>query len=248
MKSLENGRDLCNETKTFNTIPRPRPRPMFTRPRPRLQLMSSRSLETKTLVSRTTTLHCRTTNKLITDSRRRHFQQRLHECTDPRSRWPTVNELLHKKERVHSTDNENKQLCATFSAFFRAKIDSLEQSIALTLSSSKSLSYLHDIAFIGHPLTHIPPAIVAEVVAFLKSIPSKLSPMDVIVPSLIKSCHGVPYELISRLAYLSFNKGQFPSRFKTAQITPLLKKTGLDKSPPENYRPISNLNIISKIL
>ena len=56
------------------------------------------------------------------------------------------------------------------------------------------------------------------------------------------------FELISRLANLSFNEGQFQSRFKTAQITPLLKKTGLDKSSPGNYRPISNLNNISKIL
>jgi len=41
-------------------------------------------------------------------------------------------------------------------------------------------------------------------------------------------------ELISRLANLSFNEGQFPSRFKTAQILTLLKKTGLPKSSPAN--------------
>ena len=111
-----------------------------------------------------------------------------------------------------------------------------------------SLPYLHAIAFTGHPLTHIPPVTAAEVAAILKSIPSKSSPMDFIATSLIKSCHGVFSELISRLANLSFNEGRFPSRFKTAQITPLLKKTGLDKSSPENYRPISNLNNISKIL
>ena len=37
-------------------------------------------------------------------------------------------------------------------------------------------------------------------------------------------------------------------RFKTAQVTPLLKKQGLDKDDPANYRPISNLNTVSKIL
>ena len=76
---------------------------------------------------------------------------------------------------------------------------------------------------ISHSLV-IPPVTVAEVVAILKSIPSKSSPMDFIATSLIKSCHGVFSELISRLANLSFNEGQFPSRFKTAQITPVLKK------------------------
>jgi Reverse transcriptase (RNA-dependent DNA polymerase) len=37
-------------------------------------------------------------------------------------------------------------------------------------------------------------------------------------------------------------------KFKTAQVSPLLKKHGLDVSDPANYWPISNLNTISKIL
>jgi len=37
-------------------------------------------------------------------------------------------------------------------------------------------------------------------------------------------------------------------RFKTASVTPLLKKTGLDREEFSNYRPISNLHTISKII
>ena len=36
--------------------------------------------------------------------------------------------------------------------------------------------------------------------------------------------------------------------FKTAQVTPILKKHGLDANDLANYRPISNLNTISKML
>src|SRR5208282_2841177 len=36
--------------------------------------------------------------------------------------------------------------------------------------------------------------------------------------------------------------------YKTAQVLPLLKKPGADKSLPSNYRPISNLSTISKLL
>ena len=54
--------------------------------------------------------------------------------------------------------------------------------------------------------------------------------------------------LIAHLAYLSFTAGKFPSRFKTASVTLLLKKPHLDESLPSSYRPISNLNFISKIL
>jgi hypothetical protein len=51
-----------------------------------------------------------------------------------------------------------------------------------------------------------------------------------------------------RLANPSFAERRFPDRFKMAQITLLLKKNGLHASDPANYRPISNLNTISKII
>ena len=39
-----------------------------------------------------------------------------------------------------------------------------------------------------------------------------------------------------------------PQSFKSAYITPLLKKAGLDNTDVKNYRPISNLSVISKML
>ena len=72
--------------------------------------------------------------------------------------------------------------------------------------------------------------------------------MDFIPTSLIKSCLSVFIEIITTLTSLSIDQGIFSSRFKLAQVTPLLKKAGLDKSSPSSNRPISNLNNISKLL
>jgi len=55
-------------------------------------------------------------------------------------------------------------------------------------------------------------------------------------------------ELIAYLANLSISQGTFPPKFKLASVTPLLKKSGLDPTVSANFRPISNLNNISKIL
>ena len=82
----------------------------------------------------------------------------------------------------------------------------------------------------------------------LNSTPGKSSIVDRIPTSLLKSCSDVFAPLIARLAALSFRDGIFPSRFKVASVTPLLKKQALDSGEPANYRPISNLNNISKIL
>jgi len=54
--------------------------------------------------------------------------------------------------------------------------------------------------------------------------------------------------VIARLADLSFQTDKFPTRYKRAQVLPLLKKAGLDSSVPANYRLTSNLSTVSKIL
>ena len=46
----------------------------------------------------------------------------------------------------------------------------------------------------------------------------------------------------------SLQSGNFPKALKTAVIKPLLKKRSLDTSIINNYRPISNLPFISKII
>ena len=72
--------------------------------------------------------------------------------------------------------------------------------------------------------------------------------MDIIHTSLIKSYSTVFAKTLSTLANLSITQGIFPSRFKLAQVTPILKKVEPDKDLPSNYRQISNLNNVSKIL
>ena len=66
--------------------------------------------------------------------------------------------------------------------------------------------------------------------------------------SILKSCSDVFSLLITRLATLSFHEGSFPDSYKTASVTPLLKKKDSDRDDPANFRPISNLHTISKLL
>ena len=54
--------------------------------------------------------------------------------------------------------------------------------------------------------------------------------------------------MITNIANASFNSGRFPAKLKLGQITPLLKKAGLDATDDCNFRPISNLPTMSKLL
>ena len=51
---------------------------------------------------------------------------------------------------------------------------------------------------------------------------------------------------LTKLCNLSFTVGVFPAKMKTAKITPIFKSG--DKTLPKNYRPISVLPYLSKVL
>jgi len=53
---------------------------------------------------------------------------------------------------------------------------------------------------------------------------------------------------LTELFNRSMSAGQFPSTFKEAFITPVMKKPGLDAVNVQSYRPISNLSVVSKVL
>ena len=92
------------------------------------------------------------------------------------------------------------------------------------------------------------PVTESEFCRLISSMPSKTSPLDSSPVNILKSLADFISPYIAHMANLSFSTGTFPAKFKTAQVTPILKKQGLDIDIPANYRPISNLLTLSKLL
>ena len=62
-----------------------------------------------------------------------------------------------------------------------------------------------------------------------------LAPKDFITP-------------LTKLVNLSLSSGDFPSTLGTASISPILKKPNLDKNILNNYRPVSNVRFLGKLI
>ena len=92
------------------------------------------------------------------------------------------------------------------------------------------------------------PASVDEVASIINSTKCKNSPIDVIPTVVLKRCVDIFAPSLAHLANLSFSSGVFPEKFKLGHVIPLIKKAGSDAQDPSNYRPITNLVTISKIL
>jgi len=195
---------------------------------------------------------CRKCNRCILVARRKFFSDSLQNSTDSKLTWQTANKILHCKKPQTCFASVDTILCSKFADFFSSKISALKSSISLKLPALDLSNYNGHLFVDRQPsaplLSTLPPVTISEVKSLLASCPCKSSSLDFIPTSLLKSCSSSFSQIIMRLANLSFSDGVFPTSFKVAQITPLLKKPDLDSTVLSNFRPISNLNNISKIL
>ena len=87
-----------------------------------------------------------------------------------------------------------------------------------------------------------------EVLRLIASLPCKQCRTDPLPTWLLMECSVELAPYICQMCNASLRSGHVPESFKIAHITPLLKKANLDSSDVKNYRPISNLSVVSKLL
>ena len=193
---------------------------------------------------------CRHANKQINVSREKHYAEVIDQTTSgSRQRWAAVKDLLHSTEPAEAlATNECLKRCKLFSDFFVDKIEKIKSKLISNSTTSPPPDPLQHDSICDCSLTTLRTVTSGEVMKMLTSLPLKSSPQDSFPPSLLKLCPDLFAQIIAKLANMSFSAGVFPSGYRIASVTPLLKKDGLVPDNPANFRPISNLNTMSKIL
>ena len=133
-----------------------------------------------------------------------------------------------------------------FVDFFKEKIELIRASFP-PLSNELSLSGTNDLD-LSSSFDTFKPVGEEEVRKLIKSSPSKSCPLDPWPTCLVKDFIDILITPITKLLNLSLAEGIFPEEFKQAIVLPLIKKASLPKNCFKNYRPVSNLNYISKLL
>ena len=127
--------------------------------------------------------------------------------------------------------------------FFQSKIDTNRTGLPL-VPGEQSIN----ISLLSSSLTSLEPALAEEIAHIIRKSPSKQSVLDPIPTWLVKEALVplVPY--IPGVVNDSLASGCVPGCMKQAIVTPLLKKPSLDSELLKNYRPVSNLSYVSKVL
>ena len=79
-------------------------------------------------------------------------------------------------------------------------------------------------------------------------VKSKLSALDPIPASVLTRCLPVLLPVITDLVNCSLDTAFMPVALKTALVLPLLKKSNFNSDDFKNFRPVSNLPFISKLI
>ena len=87
-----------------------------------------------------------------------------------------------------------------------------------------------------------------QVTKIITNSPSKSCSLDPWPTFLVLDYLDILMTPITSIINASLEQGKCPIFFKQTHVTPILKKSSLCKEVFKNYRPVSNLNLISKIL
>ena len=138
-------------------------------------------------------------------------------------------------------DAPPEELAERFATFFLEKILKIRQLF-------EDLPY-HQIETKGNvpQLERFAPLSQTQVQKVILSLKTTSCEIDPIPTHILKSLMPEILPLITQIVNVSLNEGVFSNHWKCAIVRPLLKKAGLDLIE-KNYRPVSNLPFISKIV
>ena len=87
-----------------------------------------------------------------------------------------------------------------------------------------------------------------EVRKCISESPTKSCLLDPIPTFLLKDCLYILLPSITKLVNYSLTEGSFPNTFKKVVVTPLIKKASLPRNDLKNYRPVTGLCFLSKLV
>ncbi len=185
---------------------------------------------------------------MIDNAKSQYYKEKLSDANQKES-FQILNGLLQpNSQKPLPTSTCPKELADQFAQFFVQKVEKIRSSLDSENSSSKipQLNRRKTKACLSQ-FKEVTTDCVRKII---NKCPPKSCPLDTIPTSLLKDPNILSclLPLITLLVNSSFKDGVFPDDLKLALIIPLLKKLGLLWELFQNYRPVSNLPFIGKVM
>ena len=192
--------------------------------------------------------HCIRMSKISASTKQLFYKDKPKSCKNERGNMFTIaNELLgKKKEHTYPDDLTDSEISTKFSNFFVDKIKRIRRD--LDNASDITCSEFSNNVTVQSTLSMFAPVTSEEMRFIIKQLPNKSSSLDPIPTWLLKECVKELLPIITTFVNRSMQEGTIPKSLKHALVTPILKKDGMDLNILSNFRPVSNLACLAKIL
>ena len=187
-------------------------------------------------------------DKLLNTSHRKYLSNLvLDNQNDPKTLFKLINSLLtNNKKNLLPEHTSEKQLAEEFSEYFLEKV-------AVIYKNLRDITSSHDC-----PVTPEQPRYQTTLDAFTEvtddnisiligKTPKKSCVLDPLPTWLLADCKEAVLPIIRNIINSSITLSHLPNSLKFAVLTPILKKLNLSLIL-KNFRPVSNLKYISKLI
>ena len=165
-----------------------------------------------------------------------------------RDTFKVLGTLLNKNSRVLPTYDSSTDLCNRFANFFSEKIDGIRANIESKSVDLPSSTVTRNYTSVTKELLAFRKLSEDDVCKIIKSSANKSCSLDFLPTWMVKDYIDIVVGPITSIVNQSLTSGVFPHILKQAVVTPIIKKTNLDRNELSNYRPVSNINFIGKVI
>ena len=192
-------------------------------------------------------------NTLIKRSKGNHYKNFFQDNKNKVLKvWQGIKEIIHINKKSNQTiknisvdgklTSDRKTIADTFNRYFC----SIPQKIENEIPATNTTPY----QYLNNPIMnsfYLNPTTPSEIESQIKCLKNNKSSGPLSIPTkLFKEFKKSLSKPLSELVNLTFTEGKFPTAIKLGMIVPVYKRG--EKSDTNNYRPISLLSNISKII
>ena len=194
---------------------------------------------------------CEYYNYLCNEAKTQFLSQSIIDTSaDKRKLFAVAKDILNWRERTLLPE-DTLNLTERFAEYFVDKIVKIQSDISDKQESIADLCALRSEIqqfSTSSRLSSFEPTTVDEICKIVKSMSNATCDLDPIPTDLLKECLSEIAPQLCRIVNLSLQSAHIPKELKISLVKPLLKKKTLDPDNYKNYRPVSNLSFLSKVI
>ena len=183
--------------------------------------------------------------QLLSITRETFYNSKIVEnAGDQKALFSVVNKLLHRTGETQLPAHDNlTDLTNRFADFFINKI----RNIRCELGDARPYRESEISTAVPCKLTAFSPVTTSDIQSLINKSNNKSCSLDPIPTWLLKNCLPSLLPIVTNIVNQSL-ESIMPSSYKEAVLTPILKKPDMDPESLKNYRPVSNLPYVSKLI